>query len=78
MGVNIRMPRCGVNSSNAAKILQATGTTEIHASARKNVGSNMKFRHSGVSMGNSGSDEFARKETDASEVKAIVEAIAKE
>jgi len=38
----------------------------------------MKFRHSGVSMGNSGSDEFARKETDASEVKAIVEAIAKE
>jgi hypothetical protein len=38
----------------------------------------MLFRHSGVSMGNPDSDEFARKETDASEVKAIVEAIAKE
>lgn len=71
----IIMPGCGVNSSNAAKILQATGTTEIHASARKNVGSNMKFRHNGVSMGNPDSDEYARKETDADEVRAIKESI---
>ena len=71
----IIMPGCGVNSSNAAKIMQATGTTEIHASARKNVGSNMKFRHNGVSMGNPGSDEYARKETDADEVRAIKESI---
>ena len=71
----IIMPGCGVNSSNAAKILQATGTTEIHASARKSVGSNMKFRHNGVSMGNPGSDEYARKETDADEVRAIKESI---
>ena len=78
MGVNIRMPGCGVNSGNAGAILQATGANEIHASARKSVGSGMKFRHSGVSMGNPDSDELARKETDASEVKAIVEAIAKE
>ena len=78
MGVNIRMPGCGVSSGNAGAILQATGANEIHASARKSVGSGMKFRHSGVSMDNPDSDEFARKETDASEVKAIVEAIAKE
>lgn len=78
MGVNIRMPGCRVSSGNAGAILQATGANEIHASARKSVGIGMKFRHSGVSMGNPDSDEFARKETDASEVKAIVEAIAKE
>lgn len=71
----IIMPGCGVNSNNAAKILQATGANEIHASARKNVGSGMIFRHSGVSMGNPDSDEYARKETDVNEVKAIVDSI---
>lgn len=69
------MPGCGVNSGNAARILQATGAAEIHASARKNVGSGMLFRHSGVSMGTPGSDEYARKETDANEVELIVRSI---
>ena len=68
----IIMPGCGVSSANAAAILQATGATEIHASARKSVGSGMLFRHSCVSMGNPDSDEFARKETDVNEVRAIV------
>ena len=71
----IIMPGCGVNSNNAAKILQATGANEIHASARKSVGSGMIFRHSGVSMGNPDSDEYARKETDVNEVRAIVNSI---
>ena len=71
----IIMPGCGVSSANAAAILQATGATEIHASARKSVGSKMKFRHSGVSMGNPDSDEYARKETDVNEVRAIVNSI---
>lgn len=69
------MPGCGVNSGNAARILQATAAVEIHASARKSVGSGMLFRHSGVSMGTPGSDEYARKETDANEVKLIVRSI---
>ena len=68
----IIMPGCGVNSKNAAMILHATGAEEIHASARKSVGSGMVFRHSGVSMGNPDCDEFARKETDVNEVRAIV------
>lgn len=68
----IIMPGCGVNSKNAAMILQDTKATEIHASARKSVGSGMVFRHSGVSMGNPDSDEYARKETDINEVRAIV------
>ena len=71
----IIMPGCGVNSGNAARILQTTGATEIHASARKNVGSGMKFRHSGVSMGNPDCDEYARKETDVNEVRGIVDSI---
>lgn len=71
----IIMPGCGVNSGNAANILHATGAGEIHASARKSVGSGMLFRHRGVSMGNPDSDEYARKETDADEVRAIKESI---
>lgn len=71
----IIMPGCGVSSANAAAILQATGATEIHASARRSVGSGMLFRHSGVSMGNPDSDEYARKETDINEVRAIVNSI---
>ena len=71
----IIMPGCGVNSNNAANILHATGAGEIHASARKSVGSGMIFRHSGVSMGNPDSDEYARKETDADEVRAIKKSI---
>ena len=67
----IIMPGCGVNSNNAAKILKATGANEIHASARKSVGSGMIYRNSSVSMGNSDSDEYARKETDVNEVRAI-------
>ena len=68
----IIMPGCGVNSNNAAKILQATGANEIHASARKSVGSGMIYRNSSVSMGNNDSDEYARKETDVNEVRAII------
>ena len=71
----IIMPGCGVNSNNAKMILQATGAKEIHASARKSVGSGMLFRHSGVSMGNPDSDEYARKETDVNEVRAITNSI---
>ena len=71
----IIMPGCGVNSTNAGQIIKETGATEIHASARKNVGSGMIFRHSGVSMGNPDCDEYARKETDVEEVRKIVDAI---
>lgn len=70
------MPGCGVNASNAAKILNETGATEIHASARSSWPSQMRFRHPGVSMGTPGSDEYATKETDVETVRTIVESIA--
>lgn len=71
----IIMPGCGVNRGNVASILESTGANEIHASARKSVGSGMIFRHSGVSMGATDCDEYARKETCKEEVRAIVKSI---
>lgn len=66
------MPGCGVSATNAKRIVEETGVTEIHASARSTYASKMKFRHSGVSMGKPGSDEYATKETDSAIVKEIV------
>lgn len=72
------MPGCGVKSTNAATILDASGAVEIHASARKQVESVMRFRHEGVNMGTPGSDEYLRLDTDVEEVRRIVNAINKE
>ena len=66
------MPGCGVNALNAVKILKETGAHEIHASARGELRSLMKFRHEGVGMGKSGVDEYARMATSEENVKAIV------
>ena len=71
----IIMPGCGVNASNAAHILQATGATEIHASASTMMPSLMKFSRSDVYMGAKGADEDHRKVTDAQAVADILKAI---
>lgn len=55
----IIMPGCGVNPTNALQILTQSGATEIHASATKPRPSGMIFRHTGVSMGQSGTDEYS-------------------
>lgn len=67
------MPGCGVTPENTNRILTETGAAEIHTSARAAWPSLMKFRHSGVSMGKSGADEYATKETDVYTVRRIVE-----
>ena len=66
------MPGCGVKSSNVAEIIRGCGAREMHASARRSFPSAMQFRPESVKMGNPDQDEFARYETDASEVSAIV------
>ena len=71
----IIMPGCGVGVANAATILNETGATEIHASARMKVESLMQYRHNGVSMGNSDNDEYAHMESDATLIRQIVDAI---
>lgn len=65
----------GVSQHNAAEILSASGTNEIHASARASVPSKMEYRHCGVSMGTPGSDEYSRKVTSPEIVKEIVSRI---
>lgn len=74
-GLIVIMPGCGVSPANAAHILQETGATEIHASARSSWPSRMLYRHKGVSMGKPGSDEFATKETDVEIVRQIVRSL---
>lgn len=71
----IIMPGCGVNVGNAARILDATGAQEIHASLRAVQPSAMRYRHAGVSMGTPGTDEYATMETSVESVRAVVEAI---
>ena len=69
------MPGCGVNAANAARILSQTGATDIHASARQPLPSQMRFRHQGVSMGKPDADEYATLETSPESVQAILEAL---
>lgn len=65
----------GITSSNAATVLSGAGLTEIHASAKKTVGSDMRFRRSNISMGAPGADEYSRPVTDPAEVARIIRAI---
>lgn len=65
----------GINPSNAAKIIQATGISEVHASARSKMPSKMQYRRDGVAMGAPDSDEYSRATTSAEIVKRIVESI---
>lgn len=53
------MAGCGVNVSNADKII-STGVDLIHSTARRPIESRMIFRCEDVSMGNPGADEYAR------------------
>lgn len=69
------MPGGGVNAANAAEILDRSGATEIHASARHAVKSLMTFRRSDVSMGTPGTDEYTRLTTSPEIVREIVNAI---
>lgn len=68
----IIMPGSGVCPENVAKIVSETGVNEIHASARSVRESVMKYRNSNVTMGAKDADEYARKETDAKIVEALV------
>lgn len=71
----IIMPGCGVNHKNACRIVEETGVSEIHASARHEVCSKMEFQRGGVEMGGGVESEYVLKETSESEVKAIKTAI---
>lgn len=65
----------GVTAENARGIIAATGVTELHASAKRTIGSEMRFRRGDVSMGKPGADEYSRSVTDPSAVAAIINAM---
>lgn len=68
----IIMPGCGVSSKNAKRILNETGATEIHASARCMVKSQMRTYSNGVIKGIHTNEEFSIEETSSDEVRSIV------
>lgn len=69
----IIMAGCGVNPSNAKRIVDETGVEELHASARGVVKSGMLFRNPAVSMGTPGEDEYSRLSTSEDIVKQLSE-----
>lgn len=71
----IIMPGSGVCPENIAEIVAETGVKEIHASARLERKSVMKYRNPNVTMGAKDADEYARKETDPEVVRALMECL---
>lgn len=65
------MAGAGINPSNAADIIAATGVSAIHSTARKPVPSGMKFRRPLVPMGAPGFDEYAPLSTSADVVAKL-------
>ncbi|TDR80754.1 copper homeostasis protein CutC [Paludibacterium purpuratum] len=68
------MPGCGVRADNIVALRQLTGCREFHSSARLPVASAMRYRKESLSMGMVGADEYAREETSADQVAAILQA----
>lgn len=71
------MPGAGVTPSNIRKIVNATGVTEIHASAKTKVKSRMRFHREGVGMGIGDADEYARYATSRDIVRKLKEELNK-
>lgn len=65
----------GINAGNARRIMDETGITELHASAKRTIGSAMRFRRDNVNMGKPGADEYSRNVTDPASVAAILRAM---
>ncbi|XP_036077871.1 copper homeostasis protein cutC homolog isoform X2 [Rousettus aegyptiacus] len=71
------MPGGGITDRNLQRILEGSGATEFHCSARSARDSGMKFRNSSVVMGASlSSSEYSIKVTDVTQVRTLT-AIAK-
>ncbi|MCA9996940.1 MAG: copper homeostasis protein CutC [Anaerolineales bacterium] len=69
----------GVNASNAAQLVGATGVADLHAGSAVTdwVESQMAYRNPQVAMGNSSQSEYARRQVTAKRVAALVAAAQK-
>lgn len=70
------MPGAGINENNIQQLIDQTGATEFHASAKEFVESKMKFRNNESKMG-SIDDEYRYELTSEIKVKALVDRINK-
>lgn len=70
----IIMPGAGINETNIKTLIDQTGATQFHASAKEFVASKMKFRNTETKMG-SIEDEYRYELTSEAKVKALVDCI---
>lgn len=66
------MPGAGVNENNLRDLIDKTGATEIHASAKEFVTSKMGYRNIQTKMGNI-EDEYQYELTSAEKVRKMIE-----
>jgi copper homeostasis protein len=67
------MPGGGITPDNVGRIIEATGVTEVHLSARREVESGATYRNDRVRLGGtSGCPEYRRQATDPAVVRAVV------
>ena len=66
------MPGAGVNETTVADLIEFTGATEIHSTAKKQVKSPMQYRNDHILMGYGETDEFSYAQTDVERVKEII------
>jgi len=68
------MPGAGINEGNIKKLINQTGATQFHASAKEFVSSKMEFRNTETKMG-SIEDEYRYELTSETKVKTLVNCI---
>ncbi|PWS33931.1 copper homeostasis protein CutC [Pedobacter paludis] len=68
------MPGAGINENNLQQLIDKSGATEFHASAKEFVSSKMKFRNSESKMGNI-DDEYQYELSSVEKVRALVKII---
>ncbi|WP_343521876.1 copper homeostasis protein CutC [Pedobacter sp.] len=70
------MPGAGINETNIQQLIDKTGATQFHASAKEFVASKMTFRNNESKMG-SIEDEYRYELTSVTKVRALTEIIGK-
>jgi len=66
------MPGSGINEHNVADLVEFTGATEVHSSARVRMQSKMDFKNDHIIMGDNYGDEYVYEVTDAERVVDII------
>jgi copper homeostasis protein len=67
----IVMPGAGISTGNISRLIQTTGATEFHASAKRPLESKMQFKNMRLNMGSS-VDDFNYELTDSEMVSSLI------